>query len=139
MLAGSALAAALLSATTIFDDIVDAAWPPETSAAVERARGRVFAEMRHADRLLWQSPALAGRVAFDARFELLSREQVERIDDVLRGRGGTAVRDYDVFVIASPSTAARLQQRGFRVLTYDSQTQVLVSAPSAPEARAHLR
>ena len=37
--------------------------------------GRVFADGRYADWLLWNAPELRGRVAYDVRFELLSPEQ----------------------------------------------------------------
>ena len=40
---------------------------------------RVFANERYADWLLWRVPRLSGRVAFDARFELLSSRQLRAI------------------------------------------------------------
>src|SRR5437773_1826803 len=41
------------------------------TAAAAGPHGRVFATSPYADWVLWTSPQLAGRVAFDARFELL--------------------------------------------------------------------
>jgi hypothetical protein len=35
--------------------------------------------VRFADWLLWTRPELAGRIAYDARFELLSRDELERL------------------------------------------------------------
>jgi putative flippase GtrA len=40
---------------------------------------RVFASERYADWLLWEKPELAGRVAFDVRFELYDDEQLEAL------------------------------------------------------------
>jgi len=41
---------------------------------------RVFANVRYADWLLWELPSLSGRVAFDARFELLSSQQLRQVN-----------------------------------------------------------
>ena len=49
--------------------------------------GHVFATSRYADWLLWTQPSLRGRVAFDARYELLSSAQVKRLADVQAARG----------------------------------------------------
>ena len=38
-----------------------------------------YADVRYADWLLWRQPSLAGRVAFDARFELLSRQRIGQV------------------------------------------------------------
>jgi hypothetical protein len=40
---------------------------------------RVFADERYADWLLWRLPALRGRVAYDARFELLRGAEIAAI------------------------------------------------------------
>jgi hypothetical protein len=83
------------------------AWP---AAAAERvaviADGRpavqVFADARYSDWLLWEQPQLAGRVAYDIRFELLSRPQFEQIVSY-QGRTGAdwrrAIEPYDVLVV----------------------------------------
>jgi hypothetical protein len=39
----------------------------------------------HADWLLWERPELAGRVAYDVRFELLTRAQLARVVALERG------------------------------------------------------
>jgi hypothetical protein len=61
----------------------------------------VFATSPYADWLLWSQPTLAGRVAFDARFELLSTDQLHRIA-LLQARSGDwlkTVNGYSVFVL----------------------------------------
>lgn len=58
------------------------ALPPSAAAAVARAAGPgglVLADDAHADWLLWEQPALAGRVAYDVRFELYDRRELEQI------------------------------------------------------------
>lgn len=59
-------------------------YDPQTLAYVKafamREPGvRIFADVRYADWLLWHDPALAGRLAYDTRFELLSPQQLEAI------------------------------------------------------------
>jgi hypothetical protein len=59
-------------------------YPEGATAAVSSAAAadpsvRVFANEAFADWLLWEVPALSGRVAFDARFELLTSNQLHAI------------------------------------------------------------
>ncbi len=68
----------------------------QSAAAAAGPDGRVFATSPYADWLLWSQPALAGRVAFDARFELLSTRDIQRIAQ-LQARG------YRVFVLNTRS------------------------------------
>jgi hypothetical protein len=56
-------------------------FPREAAVAVARAadtdpNARVFADVKFADWLLWESPELEGRLAYDARFELLTYGQL---------------------------------------------------------------
>lgn len=51
----------------------------EAAAAATGPSGRVFAMSSYADWLLWARPELRGRVAFDARYELLDAQQVSAI------------------------------------------------------------
>jgi hypothetical protein len=54
-------------------------FPPQAAAAASAAAGRdgtVLATSSYANWLLWTHPELAGRVAYDARFELLTRGQL---------------------------------------------------------------
>jgi hypothetical protein len=69
-----------------------AAWlerdqPPAAAAAVAAAAGPdgiVLADGAHADWLLWHQPSLAGRVAYDVRFELFDRRELMQIGQVLQ-------------------------------------------------------
>src|SRR6266576_681018 len=63
----------------------------QSAAAAAGPDGRVFATSPDADWLLWSQPALAGRVAFDARFELLSTRDVQRIAQ-LQARSGDWIK-----------------------------------------------
>jgi hypothetical protein len=59
-------------------------YPAGASNAVAQAlerdpQARVFADVHFADWLLWRIPQARGRVAFDARFELLTHNQLERL------------------------------------------------------------
>jgi hypothetical protein len=72
------------------------------TAAAAGPHGRIFATSPYADWVLWSSPQLAGRVAFDARFELLSRAQLKHLQE-FEGRAGdwlASARRYRVFVLS---------------------------------------
>jgi hypothetical protein len=82
-------------------------WPEEPLGAVDRAiagdpSARVFASARYADWLLWKRPELAGRVAYDVRFELVSERDLERLA-AFHSRAGagwkSAADGYAVIVI----------------------------------------
>jgi hypothetical protein len=69
-------------------------FPPaaaQAAAAAAGPQGRVFATSPYADWLLWSQPQLTGRVAFDARFELLSTSQLLRVAR-LQARSGDWLR-----------------------------------------------
>jgi hypothetical protein len=79
-------------------------FPPGAAAAAAAAagpEGRVLATSPYADWLLWTHPELRGRVAFDARFELLTSGQLLRAARFLARAGDwTATpRGYRVIVI----------------------------------------
>ena len=83
-------------------------FPPGAARAASAAagpRGRVFATSPYADWLLWSRPDLNGRVAFDARFELLSTGQLQQIAEV-QARSGDwrkTLKGYRVFVLSKTS------------------------------------
>jgi hypothetical protein len=54
-------------------------------AATAGPHGLVLADEEHADWLLWQEPSLAGRVAYDIRFELFDRRELTQIRSLLQG------------------------------------------------------
>jgi hypothetical protein len=77
----------------------------QSASAAAGPTGRVFATSPYADWLLWSRPALAGRVAFDARFELLSTKELRRIAR-LQARSGDWLKTasgYRVFVLSRRS------------------------------------
>jgi hypothetical protein len=77
-------------------------FPPEAAAVAARTDGRVLANVKYADWLLWREPGLAGRLAYDARLELLSRRQILQIYDFGLPDGGSwraATAGYEVLVL----------------------------------------
>jgi hypothetical protein len=104
-------------------------FPTAAANATVTAAGptkRVFATSPYADWLLWSRPTLAGRVAFDARFELLTRNQLHRAARV-QARGSDwlrTVRGYDVFVLGRRSDHA-LE----RALVERARARVVFSSP----------
>jgi hypothetical protein len=90
----------------------------------------VYATSPYADWLLWTQPALAGRIAFDARFELLSQAQIRRIAD-FQARAGNwlaTARNFDVFVLdhSSDRALARSLVRHLPARVVFSSPQVVV-------------
>ena len=109
-------------------------WPTQALAAVEDAgpHARVLASDRHADWLLWRIPSLRGRLAYDVRFELYTREQIIALShyDYRQGRDWQQIaKGYDVLVVDeqndSPLTAGLLQEPGTQAAYRDSKISVL--------------
>src|SRR5438477_94751 len=96
------------------------------TAVAAGPEGNVFASSPFADWLLWSRPALTGRVAFDARFELLSRAQIQRIAEFQARAGNwlSTARGYRVFVL-DPRTDHALEQALRRALP----ARVVFSSP----------
>jgi hypothetical protein len=95
-------------------------WPASAADAVTAAAAadpgaRVFASERYADWLLWRSPELRGRIAFDARFELLPPGQLDAIARLLHREGAGWKRPAD----------------GYRILVLDPARPGLVAAFAA--------
>lgn len=93
---------------------------------------RVFADERYADWLLFVDPALAGRVAYDIRFELLSERQLTTIIDFRTEHGvdwQRAARGYGLLVLdpVGDEGAIGLYEGlpGTKVLFRDSEVVVL--------------
>jgi hypothetical protein len=100
---------------------------------------KVFADVRFADWLLWRDPGLRGRVANDARFELLTGTQIDHIRRVFAALGPDwkrAARGYRLIVTdrnaAPEGTQAFLAEPGRRILYDDGQRIVILR--SAAEA-----
>jgi hypothetical protein len=109
-------------------------FPPAAADVAARAAGtdgRVFAMSPYADWLLWSEPSLRGRVAFDARFELLSKAQVAHIGDVQSrvGNWRSLLRGYDVIVLGRHDDkkliADLVRSRSARVLGVGADVVVL--------------
>jgi hypothetical protein len=103
-------------------------FPPAAAQAAANAagpNGRVFATSDVGDWLFWTQPQLAGRVAFDARFELLSSKQVQQIArfQVRAGNWLRTARGYDVFVLDPSDVALK------RSLVRQLPAKVVFSSP----------
>ncbi|HEY4412201.1 MAG TPA: hypothetical protein VGN06_04315 [Gaiellaceae bacterium] len=106
------------------------AFPPSAAAAVASAAGRdgvVLADDAHADWLLWEQPSLAGRIAYDVRFELFDRSELEELTllragshPIWRSCGSTAS------VVTFPNAAAELPLSREGVLAPGSRTLVRI-------------
>ncbi|MBV9838860.1 MAG: hypothetical protein JO156_12120 [Solirubrobacterales bacterium] len=97
---------------------------------------QVFADVRFADWLLWYDPALAGRVAYDTRFELLSPPQMNSLVAMFSAIGpdwNQAARGDRLLVLDradSPETVrAFLAEPGRRILYDDGTRLVILRAP----------
>jgi hypothetical protein len=135
------LGSAVLGLAGAPDPALAERFPPRASATVAHAlqrdpQARVFADDRFADWLLWRIPAARGRVAFDARFELLSKAQLERVyrwaaestDNWRAAAVGTSI----VVVDRAHDTrkTAAIARSGGRVLYSNRQIAVLAVPPS---------
>ena len=77
-------------------------------------RARVFANEAYADWLLWELPSLSGRVAFDARFELLTSRELHSID-----------------ALPQPSSEHWLERAaGYRMLVLERATELRAIRPA---------
>jgi hypothetical protein len=93
----------------------------------------VFANEGYADWMLWKLPRLSGRVAFDARFELLSAEQLRAISH-FRNQNSTdwldSANGYRLFVLdprsEEPAIRAVSNEVGTRQLFRDNRVAVLL-------------
>jgi hypothetical protein len=114
-------------------------YPPGVLAAVSRAEAanahvRVFADEQYSDWLLLRRPELRGRVAYDARFELLTKGQLQNIVDIRRRVEGwrAAVSSYGLFVLKkgpeSAMATSLLRERGARLL-YRGHGVIVISRP----------
>ena len=139
VLAGGAVAVAGVATN-------DNAWflrdlPPQAASAASAAAGptgRVLATSTYADWLLWARPELAGRVAFDSRFELLTKADLRKAQDFaarVEGWRQTA-RAYTVIVVDRDDDSAlrrSLVRLGLaKVVRADGKVVVLRTIPARP-------
>ena len=124
---------------------LDRIHPPNAAAAVAAAAGPdgvVLADDLNADWLLWQQPSLAGRIAYDVRFELLDAHELHELDALetpshsIWARCGSIAR-----VVTFPSRRYARRMRSEKVLARGSRTIVngkqfvAVSQPAAAASR----
>jgi hypothetical protein len=112
-------------------------YPKGALAAVETAAGSnpkalIFANERYADWLLFEDPALAGRIAYDTRYELLTTPQLEQIVSFRKETGldwQSVVRPYRLLVLdpgGDPGAVSYFEgQPGTRVL-YDGPNAIVL-------------
>ena len=133
----------LLSVRTLVqpDSFFEHAYPTEAAALAARPDTRVLANVKYADWLLWREPGLAGRVAYDARLELLSTSRILRIYDFGLPFGGSwrsTSRGYDLLFLdrTNDRYAIRglLAQAGSRRV-YDHAGLVVVARSATALAR----
>jgi hypothetical protein len=116
-------------------------YPPVARETVARAlerdpKAHVFADEHFADWLLFRIPSARGRVAFDARFELLSKTQLERLyrwaaESTDHWRAAAAGNS--IVVVYRPHDkrkTAAIVRSGGRVLYSDREVAVLAVPPT---------
>lgn len=71
------------------------------AAAAAGSRGRVFVNEAYADWLLFEHPQLAGRIAYDSRFELLTSRQLRSVTEFRNRVAGwrSTIAGYSVLVL----------------------------------------
>jgi hypothetical protein len=127
---GFAVAAVAVNAQNWFTG----GFPPAAAAAaagVAGHHGTVIASSPYADWLLWSEPRLSGRVAFDARYELLTKRQLSALGEVEARVGNwmRTTRGYAAAVLGARDdrqlTAALVGTRRARVVYRDADVVVL--------------
>jgi hypothetical protein len=119
-------------------------YPQGALTAVDRVERqhpdvRVFANEMYTDWLLLERPGLKGRLAFDIRFELTSKNQVKKLVDIRRRVDGwqKAVAGYGLFVLnkgpEGPLAAALLRQPGAHAL-YRGHDVIVIWRPPGRSA-----
>lgn len=144
--ANVAAAAALVAGTVAFERDATAAYPARAAATVADVAAsdetvRVLAADRYADWLLWSEPQLAGRVAYDVRFEMFTPAQFRRLAafEARLGRDWKRFADgYRVVVLdrrANPALErAFRRERGARVLYRDGSLAVVLRSREHADA-----
>jgi len=118
----------------------ESSYPSGILAAFDRVQARdpqmkVFANETYSDWLLLRRPELRGRLAFDIRFELLSKTELESMLKIRRRTDGwqRLAAPYSLFVLnkgpESKLASALLRQPGAQV-EYRGQDAIVISRPS---------
>jgi len=137
---GTIVLVALLAGTLRRPDgYFRAGYPDEASTVVAQSAARlrtpVFADVKYGDWLLWREPQLRGRVAYDARFELLPVSRIAQIYDFNTPYGrswSAAARGYRLLVLDSSVSHGPirdiLRERGARLLYARHGVTILLRA-----------
>jgi hypothetical protein len=103
------------------------------AAAAKDPTTRIYSDVRFADWLLWTRPELAGRIAYDARFELLSNAELDRLyrlQNELTPQWTAAVADHRLVVLPREQGAATaralMTEDGVRRIYRDGSVVVLL-------------
>jgi len=137
LVAGAFAAVVLLGAALRSENSYMAPWSDRAAAAVAGAAradpsARIYSNELYADWLLTTHPELAGRIAYDARFELLSRKQLIAVFTWRNEYGeqwASAAEGARIIVLSLPSEAGvvhTLVKPGVRVLYRDDAIEVLL-------------
>ena len=114
-------------------------WPPAAGMAVAGAAAadpdvRIVSSLQYADWLLFTQPQLAGRIAFDARLELLSTSQIRQISRLANavGESWTQVGPKERLFVIDRATEGDLDRvlvarPGARTLYLDDHVRVLLT------------
>jgi hypothetical protein len=92
---------------------------------------KVLADDHYSDYLLWKNPHLAGHLAADVRFELLSGAQLSRLESALSGASDyhASARGYRLIVLDRQANAAGIvtyrSEPGARVIFHDRDAVVV--------------
>src|SRR5262249_39752076 len=93
----------------------------------------VYAHEKYADWLLWRDPSLRGKVAYDARFELLTHNELKRVAELTGVVGLDWKRNangYRVLVLNEARTdrtsQAFLAEPGIRTLFHGDDARVML-------------
>ena len=143
----TALAAAAIAAVSIAGAaaasrsdswLTSSAYPAAAADAVGTAAAtdptaRIYSDVRFADWLLWTRPELAGRIAYDARFELLSSRELEelyRLQNRLTPNWTAAIADHRLVVLprrqGAATARALMTEDGVRPIYRDRSVVVLL-------------
>ena len=138
MLAIAMLAGVLLATTIVafkpLSWFTQQQYPTAVENAAARtagAHGRIFVNESYADWLVFEQPQLAGRIAYDSRFELLTSRQLRSVigfRNLVAGWRST-IRGYSVLVLNKDDDAkpirALLKAREARVVMRRGSVVVL--------------
>ena len=115
VLAGLTTGTVLARPASWFDSTYPRKAIPTLSRLIARdPRATIFADVRYADWLIWERPALfSGRVAYDTSFELLTRSQLDAIANLAARSGRATLARYPIWMLypANHATNRKLLRR----------------------------